>query len=173
MATVFRAPLWSAVRTRKEAVVRVGKRRPLRSEPVRETALRRVGDYRCYRGGTYCTPRIYAGPGIALVGGRGRASADRCHRWLAGWSWRAVGDAHPRLNTDVTDRGPRTPAELEVRRVYEPNRLAAVYMSAAYAQVVPRRQRAARSSWSSASTSVSRVVDVRPEVGDAGARCAG
>jgi len=50
------------------------------------------------------------------------------------------------MKTDVTDRDPRTRAELEVRRVYEPSRLASAYVKAAYAQVVPRRQRTTRSS---------------------------
>ncbi len=81
----------------------------------------------------------------------------------------AVGYARPRLNIDVADREARTRPELEMRRVYEPSRLAAVYVSAAYAQVVPRRQRPARSALSCASTSVSRVVEVRHEMVDAGA----
>ena len=149
---------------------------PGRSEPVRETALRRVGDYRCKRLGTYCAQRIYAGPGIAPAAGWSRSSADRWGRWLArlaGWSRLAVGCARPRLKTDVTDRRPRTLAELEVRRVYAPSRLAAAYVAAAYAQVVPRRQRPARSSLPSALTSVSGVVDVRAELVEAGARRAG
>jgi hypothetical protein len=156
--------------------VRVAKRRPGRSEPVRETALRRVGDYRCMPVGTYCAQRIYAGPGNASSGGWSRSCADRWGRWLArlaGWSRLAVGCARPRLKTDVTDRDPRTRAELEVRRVYEPSRLAAAYVAAAYAQVVPRRLRPARSSFSSALTSVSGVVDVRAEMVEAGARRAG
>jgi hypothetical protein len=156
--------------------VRVAKRGPWRSEPVRETALRRVGDYRCTRLGTYCTPRIDAGPGIALAAGWSRSCADRWGGWLArlaGWSRLAVGCARPRLKTDVTDRDPRTRAELEVRRVYEPGRLAAAYVAAAYAQVVPRRQRLARSSLSSALTRVSGVVDVRAEMVEAGHGVAG
>ena len=79
------------------------------------------------------------------------------------------------MNTDVTERDPRTRAELAVRRVYEPSRLAAAYVSAAYAQVVPRRQRPvrARSSLASALTSVSRVVEVRAEQVGAAAERAG
>src|SRR6266851_6671407 len=164
MARVFRAPRWAAVRTRKEAAVRVAKRGPRRSEPVRETALRRVGDYRCKRLGTYCAQRIYAGPGIAPSGDRSRSCANRWGRWLArlaDWSRLAVGCARARLKTDVTDRDPRTRAELEVRRVYEPSRLAAAYVAAAYARVVPRRQRPAGSS--SPLTAVSPVADVRAE----------
>ncbi len=98
------------------------------------------------------------GQALARLAGRGRLNLD-C--------------ARPRWDIDVTDRARRTRAELEVRRVYEPSRLAAVYVSAAYAQVVPRRQRPARSTLSSASTSVARVVAVRREMGDAGARRAG
>ncbi len=156
--------------------MRVAKRGPRRSEPVRETALRRVRDYRCKRLGAYCAQRIYAGPGIAPSGDGSRSCANRWGRWLArlaDWSRLAVGCARPRLKTDVTDRDPRTRAELEVRRVYEPSRLAAAYVAAAYAQVVPRRQRPARSSLSSALTSVSGVVDVRVEMVEAGARRAG
>lgn len=79
-----------------------------------------------------------------------------------------MGDARPGSSTDVTDRDPRTRRELEVRRVYEPSRLAAAYVSAAYAQVVPRRQRPTRSSFSSV-LMVSRVIDVGSEmVVDAG-----
>lgn len=85
----------------------------------------------------------------------------------------AVGDVHPGLNTDVTDRNLRTRAELDVRRVYEPNRLAAAYVAAAYAQVVPRRQRPARSALSSALTAVSPRADVRAGTVDARQRCAG
>jgi hypothetical protein len=143
---------------------------------VRETALRRVGDYRCGRLATYCTQRIHARPGIAPAAGWSRSCADRWGRWVArsgGGSRLAVGCARPRLKTDVTDRDPRMRAELAVRRVYEPSRLAAAYLAAAYAQVVPRRQRPARSSLSSALTSGSGVVDVRAEMVDAGARRAG
>src|SRR6266487_416863 len=122
MATGFRALRWAAVR-QQAASLRVARRGSRRSMPLRETALRRVGDYRCERRGTYCAQRIYASPKIAPAGGWSRACADRCGTWLArlaGWGRRAVGDACPRLNTDVTNRGPRTRAELEVRRVYEP-----------------------------------------------------
>jgi hypothetical protein len=147
---------------------------PRRSVPVCETALRCFGDYRCTPPGTYCAQRIHAGPGIAPCDGWSRSCADRWGRWLerlAGWSRLAVGCARPGLKTDVTDRDPRTRAELEVRRVYEPSRLAAAYVSAAYAQVVPRRQRTTRSS--SALTAVSPVADVRAETVEAGARRAG
>lgn len=82
-------------------------------------------------------------------------------------------DTRPRSNTDVTDRRSRSRAELEVRRVYEPNRLAAAYVAAAYAQVVPRRQRPARVSLSSALTAVSPGADARAETVDARPRCAG
>lgn len=147
------------------------------SELVGETALRRVGDYRCRHRGTYCTPRIDAGREIAPAGSWSRSCAERWSRLLARLGSRdrlAPDSARPRWNRDVTDRAPRTPAELEVRRIYEPNRLAAVYVSAAYAQIVPRRKRPARATCSSVSTSVSRVVAVRPEeMGDAGARRAG
>ena len=82
----------------------------------------------------------------------------------------APDSAWPCLDADVTSK---THSELEVRRIYEPNRLAAVYVSAAYAQVVPPRQRAARGTLASALSSVSRVVAVRPEMGDAEALRAG
>ncbi len=82
-----------------------------------------------------------------------------------------MGYVRPRLNAGVTDRDPRRRAELEVRRVYEPSRLAAAYVTAAYAQVVPRRQRTTRSS--SALKAVSPVADVRAETVAAGARRAG
>ena len=174
MARVFRAPRWTAVRTQKEAAVRTTEGGPRRSEPVRETALRRLGDYRCMRLGAYCAQRIDAGPGIAPSDGRNRSCADRWGRWrarLAGWNRLAVSCARPGLKTDVTDRDPRTRAELEVRRRYEPSRLAAAYVTAAYAQVVPRRQRTTRSS--SALTAVSPVADVRAETMAAEARRAG
>ena len=74
------------------------------------------------------------------------------------------------MDADVTSK---THPELEVRRIYEPNRLAAMYVSAAYAQVVPRRQRPARSIGSSGVASVSRLVTVGPERLDAGARRVG
>ena len=82
----------------------------------------------------------------------------------------ALESAWPCLDADVTSK---THAELEVRRIYEPNRLAAMYVAAAYAQVVPRRQRPARSTGSSVSASVSRLVTVGPEIADVGARRAG
>ena len=134
------------------------------SEPVAETALRRVVDYRCRRGDTYCTRRIYAGHRSAPTGGWCQSCAERRRERLArlaGWG------------TDVTDRVPRTSPELEVRRIYEPNRLAAMNVSAAYALVVPHRGRPARRTLASASASVSRVVAVRPEMADSGARRAG
>jgi hypothetical protein len=154
----------------------VAKRGWRRSVPVRETALRRVGDYRCQRRGTYCAQRIHAGQEIAAAGGWSRACTDRCGRWSArvvAWSRRAVAATRPRLNTAVTDRRSRSRAELEVRRVYEPNRLAAAYVAAAYAQVVPRRQRPARVSLSSTLTGVSSGADVRAEAVDARPRCVG
>jgi len=143
---------------------------PGRFEPVHETALRRLGDYRCMRLSTYCPQRIYARPGIAPSDGRSQSCADRWGR-LADWSRLALGGAGPDLKIDVTDRDPRTRAELEVRRVYEPSRLAAAYVTAAYAQVVPRRQRTTRSS--TALTAVSPIADVRAETVEAGARRAG
>jgi hypothetical protein len=143
---------------------------PGRFEPVHETALRRLGDYRCMRLSTYCAQRIYARPGIAPSDGRSQSCTDRWGR-LADWSRLALGSAGPDLKIDVTDRDPRTRAELEVRPVYEPSRLAAAYVTAAYAQVVPRRQRTTRSS--SASTAVSPIANLRAETVEAGARCAG
>lgn len=157
--------------------MRVAELRFRQSEAVGETALRRVGDYRCRHRGAYCTPRIDAGRGIAPAGSWSRSCAERWSRPLARLGSRgrlALDSAWPHLDTEVTDRATKTRAELEVRRIYEPNRLAAMYVSAAYAQIVPRRKRPARSTWSSVSTSVSRVVAVRPEeMGDAGARRAG
>jgi hypothetical protein len=82
-----------------------------------------------------------------------------------------VGEYRPCSNTDVTDRNSRTRAELEVRRVYEPNRLAAAYVTAAYAQVVPHRRRAARRP--SALTAVSPAGVVRAETVEARPRSAG
>ncbi len=133
------------------------------SEPVTEAALRRVGGYRCRRREAYCTRRIDAGRGVARAGSWSRSCAER-------WGRFALASAWPCLDADVTSK---THAELEVRRIYEPSRLAAVYVSAAYAQVVPPRQRPARLTSPSALASVSRVVVVRPEIGDAGARRAG
>jgi hypothetical protein len=90
-----------------------------------------------------------------------------------GWSRWAVAATRPRVNTAVTDRRSRSRVELEVRRVYEPNRLAAAYVAAAYAQVIPRRQRPARVSVSSALTGVSSGADVRAKAVDARPRRAG
>ena len=132
------------------------------SEPVTEAALRRVGGlpvsptryvlYAAYR----CWSRI------ARAGGWSRSCAER-------WGGLALESGWPCSDADVT----KTHAELEVRRIYEPSRLAAVYVSAAYAQVVPPRARPARWIGASALASVSRVVAVRPEMEEAGARRAG
>jgi hypothetical protein len=73
----------------------------------------------------------------------------------------------------MTDRATKTRAKLEVRRIYEPRRLAAMYLSAAYAQVVRGRKRPARSTGSFALASVSGLVAVGPELGDVEARRAG
>src|SRR5713101_953666 len=100
MARVFRAPRWTVVRKPKEAAVRTTEGGPGRSEPVCETALRRLGDYRCMRLGAYCAQRIDAGPGIAPSDGRNRSCADRWGRWrarLAGWNRLAVSCARPGL----------------------------------------------------------------------------
>jgi hypothetical protein len=161
MAMGFRAPLCAAARQREEAAVRVGEFGLGQSKPVTEAVLRRVGGYRCRRRGTYCTRRIDADRGLARAGSWRGSCAER-------WGRFALESAGRCLDADVTSK---THAELEVRRIYEPSRLAAVYVSAAYAQVVPPRQQAAR--WTSALASVSRVVAVRPEMGDAGARRAG
>jgi len=85
----------------------------------------------------------------------------------------ALESAWPHLDTAMTDRVTKTYAELEVRRIYEPSRLAAMYMAAAYAQVVPGRKRPARSTGSSALASVSGLVAVGPELGDLEALRAG
>jgi len=53
--------------------------------------------------------------------------------------------------------------------VYEPNRLAAMYLSTAYARVVPCRRRTARSAVASEVASVSRVVDDRRQMVDGAA----
>ena len=53
--------------------------------------------------------------------------------------------------------------------MYEPNRLAAMYLSTAYAHVVPCRRRTARSAVMSESASVSRVVDDRRQMVDGAA----
>jgi hypothetical protein len=161
MAMGFRAPLCAAARQGEEAGVRVGEFGLGQSEPVTEAALRRAGGYRCCRRGTYCTRRIDAGRGLARAGRWSGSCAERLGRLARESAWRC-------LDADVTSK---THVELEVRRIYEPSRLAAVYVSAAYAQVVPPRQRPAR--WTSALASVSRVVAVRPEMGEAGARRAG
>jgi hypothetical protein len=163
MEMAFRAPLYTAAR-QSEASVRMVELGSWQSEPVGETALRRVGDYRCRRRGTYCTPRIHAGRGMAPADDRSRSGAER---WmgrsacLAGWSRVNLPSGQPGWDSDIPDRAPRTPAELEVRRVYEPSRLAAAYLSAAYAHVLPCRRRPARSAVASELESISRVVDDR------------
>jgi hypothetical protein len=53
--------------------------------------------------------------------------------------------------------------------VYEPSRLAAVYVSAAYAQVLPCRRRAVRPASASELESVSGVVDDRRQMVDGAA----
>src|SRR5262252_3335096 len=144
----FRARLCAVARQPEEAPVRVAEFGLRQSEPVTEAALRRVGGYRCRRPGTYCTRRIYAGRELARPGGWSRSCAEPLGRLALDSAWSC-------LDADVTSK---THAELEVRRTYEPSRLAAAYVSAAYAQVVPPRERPAR--WTLASTlaSVSRVV---------------
>ena len=145
---------------------------PERSDQVGETALRRVGDYRCRQRGTYCTPRIHAGRGVAPADDWSRSWAAR---WigqsacLAGWSRVSSTSDRPGWDSDVPDRAPRTPAELEVRRVYEPSRLAAAYVSAAYAHVLPCRRRPARSALASELESASCVVDGRHQMVDGAA----
>ena len=139
------------------------------SEPVGETALRRVGDYRCRQRWTYCTPRIDAGRGVAPAGGCNRSDAEQWSRRLAGLAGRGslnLSSDRPGWGSDVPDRAPRTPAELEVRGVYEPSRLAAVYVSAAYAQVLPGRRRPARSPVASELEKFSGVVDDRHQLVD-------
>jgi hypothetical protein len=131
-----------------------------------EAALRRVGDYRSRQRGTYCTPRIDADRGIGPAGGWSRLCAERWSRRLARLAGRGrlnLRSARPRWDSEVPDRAP-TPAELEVRRVYEPSRLAAVYLSAAYAHVVPCRRRTARSAVASELASVSLVIDDRRQM---------
>ena len=142
------------------------------SGPVGETALRRVGDYRCRQRVAYCTPRIDAGQGMAPAGGCNRSCAEQWSRRLAGLAGRGslnLSSDRPGWGSAVPDRAPRTPAELEVRRVYEPSRLAAVYLSAAYARVVPCRRRPARAAVASELASVSRVVDDRRQIVDGAA----
>jgi hypothetical protein len=106
---------------------------------------------------------------MAPAGGWNGLGAERRSGWLARLAGRGrlnMRSARPRWDSDVPDRVPRTPAELEVRRVYEPSRLAAVYLSAAYAHVVACRRRQARSAVASELASVSRVVDDRRQMVD-------
>jgi hypothetical protein len=171
MGMGFRVPLCAAARQRDATTVRMAElgSRPSASEG--ETALRRQGDYRCRRRGTYCTPRIDAGRRIAPAGGWGRSCTERWSRRrarLAGQGRLSLRSARPDWDRDVPDRAP-TPAELEVRRVYEPSRLAAVYLSAAYAQLVPCRRRAAQSALASELAMVSRGVDDGPQMVDGAA----
>jgi hypothetical protein len=156
----FRVPLCAAAR--QAATVGMAELGSGQSEPVGETALRRVGDYRCPQRGTYCTPRIDAGRGIAPAGGWSRSCAERWSRRLA----RLAGLGMLTLESDLTVRVSKTHAELEVRPVYEPNRLAAVYLSVAYAQVVPCRRRPARSALAAEWASGSRGVDDRRRMVD-------
>ena len=171
MEMAFRAPLCTAAR-QSEASVRMPETGTGAVGLIGETALRRVGDYRCRQRGTYCTPRIHAGRGVAPADDGSRSWAAR---WigqsacLAGWSGVNSPSDRPGWDSDVPDRAPRTPAELEVRRVYEPSRLAAVYLSAAYAQVLPCRRRPARSALASELESVSRVDDGRHQMVDGAA----
>ena len=167
----FRVPLCAAAGQRAAATVWMAELESRRSEPVGETALRRLGDYRWRQLGTYCTPRIDAGRGIALADGWSRSCAERWGRRLArlaGQGRLNLRSARPRWDSDVPDRAP-TPVQLEVRRVYEASRLAAVYLSAAYAQVLPCRRRPARSALASEVESVSRVVDDRYQMADGAA----
>jgi len=171
MATGFKAPRCAAARS-SEATVRTAELGSGHSEPVGETALRRVGDYRCRQRWAYCTPRIDAGRGMAPAGGCNRSDAEQWSRRLADLVGRGslnLRSARPGWGSDVPDRTPRTPAELEVWRVYEPSRSAAVYLSAAYARVVPCRQRPARAAVASELASVSRVVDDRRQLVDGAA----
>ena len=143
-----------------------------RSDRVGETALRRVGGYRCRQWGTYCTPRIHARRGLAAVGSWSRSWAERWSGRLARLAGRGrlkLRSARPRWDSGLPYRAPRTPAELEVRRVYEPSRLAAVYLSAAYAQVLPCRRRPARSAVASELEHFSGVVDDRHQLVDGAA----
>jgi hypothetical protein len=165
----FRVPHWAVTGQRPPATVWMSETGPQRSEAMGEMALRRVGGYRYRQRGTYCTPRIYAGRGVA-------PADDWSRSWVAQWiarsaclsGWCRVNSplGRPGWDSDVPDRVPRTPVELEVRRVYEPSRLAAVYLSAAYAQVLPCRRRLARSVLASELESVSGVVDDRHPVVD-------
>jgi len=143
-----------------------------RADRVGETALRRVGDYRCRQRGAYCTPRIHASRGLVPLGGWSLSWAERWSGWLArlaGGGRLKLRSVRPRGDSDVPDRAPRTLGELEVRRVYEPNRLAAMYLSTAYAHVVPCRRRITRSAVASEVASVSRVVDDRRQMVDGAA----
>ena len=171
MATGFKAPRCAAARS-SEATVRTAELGSGQSGPVGETALRRVGDYRCRQRVAYCTPRIDAGQGMAPAGGCNRSCAEQWSRRLAGLAGRGslnLRSDRPGWGSAVPDRAPRTPAELEVRGVYEPSRLAAVYLSAAYARVVPCRRRPARAAVASELASVSRVVDDRRQIVDGAA----
>src|SRR5579859_1462603 len=116
MGMGFRVPLCAAARQPGAARVWMAELGSGQSEPVGDTALRRVGDYRCRQRGTYCTPRIDAGRGIAPAGGWSGSCAERWSRRLA----RLAGRGRPTLESDLTDRESKTHAELEVRRVYEP-----------------------------------------------------
>jgi hypothetical protein len=168
----FRAPPCAVTGRRRLATVWMAETGSERSDRVGETALRRVGDYRCRQWGSYCTPRIHAGRRMAPVGSWSRSQAERWSGRLARLAGRGrvkLCSARPRWDSDVPDRAPRTPAELEVRRVYEPSRLAAVYLSAAYAHVVPCRRRTTRLAVASELASVSRVVDDRRQMVDGAA----
>ena len=168
----FRVPPCAVTGQRRSAAMCMAETGPGRSDRVAETALRRAGDYRCRRRGTYCTPRIHAGRGVAPADDWSRSLAAR---WiarstcLAGWCRVNSPSGQRGWDSDVPDRAPRTPAELEVRGVYEPSRLAAVYLSAAYARVVPCRRRPARAAVASELASVSRVVDDRRQIVDGAA----
>ncbi len=172
MAMGFRAPHCAAACQWEVAAVRVAECGFGHSE----AALRRVGGYRCRRRGRYCTRRIDAGRGSIPAGGWSRSCVGRWGKPLARLGSRgrlALESAWPHLDTAMTDRATKTHADLEVRRIYEPSRLAARYMSAAYAQVVPGRKRPVRSTASSALASVSGLVAVGPELGDVEALRAG
>jgi len=109
---------------------------------------------------------------MAAVGGWTRSCAERWSCRLAGLAGRGrlkLRSARPRWDSDVPDRAARTAVELEVRRVYEPSRLAATYLSAAYAHVVPCRRRPVRSAVAPELASVSRVSDDRRQMVDGAA----
>jgi hypothetical protein len=172
MGMGFRAHLCAATGQRGQATVWMAEPGSKRSDRIGETALRRAGDYRCCQRSTYCTPRIDAGRGMAPAGGCNRSCTEQWSRRLAGLAGRGrsnLSSDRPGWGSDVPDRAPRTPAELEVRRVYEPSRLAAAYLSAAYARVVPCRRRPARAAVASELASVSRVVDDRHQPVDGAA----